>query len=148
MYRGRRKIPLHLSTIFPILQLTSLPFSEVELCHLIRSGSLRGTGRTLRSFLRVTSKRLLSTLKISQSLLKIASSKFRSKEKNPTNVWWNYGKDPSGGPNINAKSFWWAEKTPIISEMPKFSWNILTEKGFKGSSKVAQKSSQKPYFRQ
>ena len=27
--------------IFPIFQLTSLTFSEVELCHLIRSGSLR-----------------------------------------------------------------------------------------------------------
>ena len=32
-----KKFPLHLSTIFSILQLTSLPFSEVELCHLIRS---------------------------------------------------------------------------------------------------------------
>ena len=48
-YRGTRQEKLkisapfiiRLSTIFPIFQLTSLTFSEVELFHLIRSGSLR-----------------------------------------------------------------------------------------------------------
>ena len=42
--------------------------------------------RPLRSFLRVTSRRLLRRLKIRQLLVKMASLTFRYKEKNPKNV--------------------------------------------------------------